>query len=217
MPAIQEFVDRSADPAVVGFLHLPAEANGDSIALTHGAGANCKSNLLLSFSNAFAEAGLTVLRYDLPFRQARPFGPPFAAMAERDRKGIQRAIELLKQKTSGRIFAGGHSYGGRQTTMLAAESPELMDGLLLLSYPLHPPRKPEQMRTAHFPKLKTPALFVQGTRDPFATPEEMQTALQLIPARHNLFAIEGAGHELLPKKSPGELAARIVKIFQEFF
>ena len=215
--AIEEFVDRTAEPAVVGFLHLPAQPNGDSIALTHGAGANCKSNLLVALSNAFTQDGFTVLRYDLPFRQARSFGPPFAGMAERDRKGIQRAIELLKQRTSGRLFAGGHSYGGRQTTMLAAESPELIDGLLLLSYPLHPPRKPEQPRTAHFPKLKTPALFVQGTRDPFGSLAEMRSALALIPGRHRLLEVDGVGHELLPKKSPGGVPDQIVNAAQEFF
>src|SRR5215471_8337905 len=119
--SVKEFVDVSAQPAVRGFLHVPARPNGNSLALTHGAGANCKSNLLTTLSNAFAEAGFAVLRFDLPFRQARPFGPPFPTTAERDREGIRRAIEVLKQKTTGRIFAGGNSYGGRQTTMRSEE------------------------------------------------------------------------------------------------
>ena len=215
--AIEELVDRSAEPWVRGFLHVPGQANGDSLVLTHGAGANCKSNLLVTLANAFAEAGFTVLRFDLPFRQARPFGPPFPTTAERDREGIHRAIDLVKQKTAGRIFAGGHSYGGRQTTMLVAESPELVDGLLLLSYPLHPPRKPEQLRTAHFPKLTGPALFVHGARDPFGSPEDMRSALELIPGRHRLLEVDGAGHELLPKKSASDLPARILEAFHECF
>ena len=80
--------------------------------------------------------------------------------------------------------------------MLAAEDPGLADALLLLSYPLHPPRKPGQLRTAHFPKLETNALFVHGTRDPFGSPEELKQALSLIPATTHLLEIEGAGHEL---------------------
>lgn len=215
--SISEFVDVAAEPAVRGFLHVPAQANGDSLALTHGAGANCKSNLLVALSNAFAEAGFTVLRYDLPFRQVRPFGPPSPATNERDREGIRRAIEALKGKTSGRIFAGGHSYGGRQTTMLMAERPELVEGLLLLSYPLHPPRKPEQLRTGHFPKLTRPALFVHGARDPFGSFAEMQSALKLIPGRNTLLEVEGAGHELLPKKVASDLPNRVVEAFQQFF
>jgi len=202
---------------VRGFLHLPARSNGDSLALTHGAGANCKSKLMLAVSTAFADAGFAVLRYDLPFRQVHPFGPPFPNMAERDRAGVRRAIEFLKSKTSGRIVAGGHSYGGRQTSMLIAEHPELVAGLVLLSYPLHPPRKPEQLRTAHFPELKAPALFVHGARDPFASFEEMQSALKLIPAPHQLLEVESAGHELRLKKGVSELPQQIVMTFQDFF
>ena len=101
--------------------------------------------------------------------------------------------------------------------MLAAEQPQIVTGLLLLSYPLHPPRKPAELRTAHFPQLKTPSLFVHGGRDPFGSHEEMKAALQLIPAQTLLLEIEGAGHELMGKKSEENLSARIVQTFQEFF
>jgi len=95
------------------------------------------------------------------------------------------------------VYLGGHSYGGRQASMLAAESPGLVEALLLLSYPLHPPKKPEQLRTAHFPQLHTPALFVSGTKDEFATVDELKSALALIPAQTELQIIEGAGHDLM--------------------
>ncbi len=101
--------------------------------------------------------------------------------------------------------------------MLAAERHELVAGLLLLSYPLHPPRKSTQLRTGHFPQLKTNALFVHGSRDPFGSHDEMKTALELIPAQKMLLRIEGAGHELLGKKSEEALPSRIVQAFQEFF
>jgi uncharacterized protein len=81
------------------------------------------------------------------------------------------------------MFLGGHSYGGRQASMLAAEEPDLAAGLLLLSYPLHPPRRPARLRTAHFPKLTTPALFVHGTRDPFGSMDEMRAAVDSSPGR----------------------------------
>src|SRR5579859_2520681 len=157
MNSIQEFSDLSAEPAVRGFLHQPAQPNGNALALTHGAGANCQSKLLTALAHAFANAGFLVLRFDLPFRQSRPHGPPFPAMAARDREGIRRAVDVLRSRTSGRIFLGGHSYGGRQGSMLAAEQPQLAAGLLLLSYPLHPPRKSADLRTGHFPQIHTPA------------------------------------------------------------
>jgi uncharacterized protein len=213
---VERFEDRTAEPVVCGFLHTPENATGDALVLTHGAGANCQSKLLVAVSNAFGEAGFSVLRCDLPFRQTRPHGPPFPAMAARDREGLARAVAVMKQRASGRVFLGGHSYGGRQATMLAAEPPRLVDGLLLLSYPLHPPRKPEQLRTAHFPALTTPALFVHGSRDPFGSHEEMHAALGAIPARTMLYEVERAGHDLLPKGGSIDLPAQIVSAFSEF-
>ena len=138
-------------------------------------------------------------------------------MAARDREGLRRAVEVLRLKTPGRIFLGGHSYGGRQASMLAAEQPQLVTGLLLLSYPLHPPRKPAELRTAHFPQLTTSALFVHGGRDPFGSHEEMRSALALIPAANSLLEIEGAGHDLLGKKTNDDLPSKIVQAFQDFF
>ena len=117
-----------------------------------------------------------------------------------------------------RIFLAGHSYGGRQSSMLCAEEPDLAAGLMLLSYPLHPPRKPEQQRTQHLPDLRTPTLFVHGTRDPFGTTEELQRAIKMIPAKTKLLEVEGAGHDLgfKGKARKEELPLRILSAFSEF-
>lgn len=183
-------------PGVRGVLHSPDAANGHVLLLTHGAGSNCQAPLLVRLARAFEKAGYLVLRYDLPFRQQRPEGPPFPTGAARDREGIARAVELGRQMAHGRVFVGGHSYGGRQSAMLAATTPGLADALLLLSYPLHPPKQPEKKRTAFFPDLRIPALFVHGTQDPFASLEELREAMALIPARTDLLPVEGAGHDL---------------------
>ncbi len=195
---------------------MPENSSGDGIVLTHGAGANCNSPLLVALARAFCDAGITVLRCDLPFRQQRPQGPPMRGSAERDRDGLRAAVEAIRKQMRGRVFLGGHSYGGRQATMLAADEPELAAGLLLLSYPLHPPKKPQELRTAHFPKLQTPALFVHGSRDGFGTIEELTEALRLIPARTQLLPISGAGHELVKKGKTDEVAARVVQELQKF-
>jgi predicted alpha/beta-hydrolase family hydrolase len=128
-------------------------------------------------------------------------------------------VYLLRERLPGKVFLGGHSYGGRQSTMLAAEQPDLATGLLLLSYPLHPPRKPGQLRTQHLPQLRTPALFVHGTRDPFGSPEEMESALSLIPAKTLLLRIKGGGHDLGFKGNAKreELPAAVLAEFQNFF
>ena len=182
---------------VRGFLHVPENPRA-ALALTHGAGSNCRAPLLTAVAGALAEHGIATLRFDLPFRQSRPGGPPFPAQAARDREGIRAAAELLRERFRLPVHLGGHSYGGRQASMAAAEDRQTADALLLLSYPLHPPNKPDQLRTAHFPNLHTPVLFVHGARDPFATPAEIRAAIALIPASCELIEIERAGHSLPP-------------------
>ena len=212
----QEFrADSPNQEPVRGFLHRPAGPAGDWLILTHGAGSNCNAPLLVTLADSFCASGLTVLRCDLPFRQLRPHGPPRGS-AERDQAGIRAAIAAVRRETSGRVFLGGHSYGGRQASMLAAEEPGLVDCLLLLSYPLHPPQKPGELRTAHFSRLQIPALFIHGTRDGFGSIEELTSALKLIPARTELLSVTGAGHELLSKKNHHELPGQIVEAFRSF-
>jgi len=215
MATVTPFEDSSSAPAVRGFLHEPKATVAHGLVLTHGAGSNAAAPLLVAVAEAFAAMGVTVLRCDLPFRQARPHGPPFPAAAPQDRAGLQRAILLLRNRLPGSIFLGGHSYGGRQASILAATEPGLAAGLLLLSYPLHPPRRPADLRTAHFPQLTTPALFLHGTRDPFGSVEEMRAALELIAAPHRLVTVEGAGHDL--GKAPHKRAAgTAVEAFRQF-
>jgi predicted alpha/beta-hydrolase family hydrolase len=140
-----------------------------------------------------------------------PTAPPDFPQRQRESKGWDN------------IYLAGHSYGGRQSSLLCAEqpedAPELVAGLLLLSYPLHPPRKPEQQRTQHLPNLRTPTLFVHGTRDPFGTIPELEQALKMIPARKQLLAIEGAGHDLgfKGKARKEELPQEILSEFTKFF
>lgn len=219
MQPATSFSDDSLSPAVRGFLHSPANPNGDALILTHGAGSDCTAPLLIALSEALAADGYVILRCDLPFRQQRRTGPPFPGNAERDRAGLHNAVAGLRRSVTGRIVLGGHSYGGRQATILCAAEPDLVSGLLLLSYPLHPPRKPEQLRIQHLPNLRVPSLFVHGTRDPFGSAEEMTNALRLIPAKTELMTVEGAGHDLGFKgkaKAP-ELPARIVARFGQIF
>jgi hypothetical protein len=202
-------------PAVRGVLHRPARPSGDGVVLTHGAGGNRDAPILIALATAFAARGLTVLRCDLPYRQAHPKGPPPAASAARDREGLRQAMLALRRLASGRLHVGGLSYGGRQASMLAAGEPGLADGLLLLSYPLHPPGRPSELRTAHLPALSAPALFVHGSADPFGSIEELEAARTLVPAPTALVVVEG-GHDLglsrLRRRAP-DVTDRIVAAF----
>jgi predicted alpha/beta-hydrolase family hydrolase len=223
---IREFADKAVDPKVRGYLHLPDTPDNYALVLTHGAGSNAQAPLLIALAETFSAAGFTVLRCDLPYRQARSFGPPGPGDAARDRAGLKNALAAMRKIISGQLFLGGHSYGGRQSSMLCAElsgkkkedAPDLVTALLLLSYPLHPPRKPEQQRTQHLPDLRTPALFVHGTRDPFGSIAEMTQALKMIPARTRLLPVEGAGHDLgfKGKAKKEDLLATVLSTFESF-
>jgi predicted alpha/beta-hydrolase family hydrolase len=217
MSGSQEFLDLSSDKVSVrGFLHCPVVPSAGCIVLAHGAGTNCNAPLLIALANEFCAVGLTCLRCDLPFRQTRPHGPPQRGDAERDQQGLRAALAAITKQAPGSIYLGGHSYGGRQSSMLAAADPDLLDGLLLLSYPLHPPRRPHELRTGHFSSLQTPSLFVHGTRDGFGSIDEIETALQSIPARTGLLPIAGSGHELMAKTTQRELPKTVVDAFLRF-
>ena len=214
----QPFADDTPGEAPVhGFLHRATEGGAGFLVLTHGAGGNCNTPLLVALADKFAGAGLTTLRCDLPFRQRRPKGPPSPSDAKHDQAGLRRAVALMKEQFAGRAFLGGSSYGGRQASMLVASEPTLVDGLLLLSYPLHPPGRPAQLRTAHFPSLRSPVLFVSGTRDAFGSIDELEAAIKLIPAPTKLVPIDGAGHGLLQKSNCEKLPGEIVEQFRQFF
>lgn len=166
--------------------------------------------LLVAAAMAFAEASFDVLRCDLPFRQRRPTGPPSPSGAAVDREGLRLAVEAMRGLGPRRIVLGGQSYGGRQATMLAADKPDLVAGLLLFSYPLHPPGKPERLRTEHLPRLSVPCVFVQGANDPFGTPAELAEAIRLIPALTEMIPVDGAGHDL--KRGRIDLAPAVAAI-----
>jgi uncharacterized protein len=217
MEASTEFLNNATAGAPVrGFLHRAPAHSSDWLVLTHGAGSNCQSPLLTALAEAFAGLRINALRIDLPFRQSRPHGPPPRGSAERDQDGLRAAVEAVRREGAVQVFLGGHSYGGRQASMVAAADPTLAVALLLLSYPLHPPQRPGELRTKHFPDLQTRGLFAHGTQDGFGSIPEMEEARKVIPAKTELLAIPNAGHELMSARNRAELPALIVKTFLRF-
>jgi predicted alpha/beta-hydrolase family hydrolase len=93
----------------------------------------------------------------------------------------------------------GYSYGGRMTSLVAADGADL-DVLALTSYPLHPPGKPQRLRTEHLPAIAVPTVFTQGSSDPFGSIEELRAAAALVDAPTRIVEIAGARHDLVPKR-----------------
>ena len=173
----------------------------EGLLLAPGAGAGREQSSLVAIEDALAP--LPVRRMDFPYRKAGRRAPDrapvlLAAMAS-------ELADFCAELGCGAsdIVLGGRSMGGRIGSMLAAEmaagTAGPVAGLALVSYPLHPPGKPEKLRTEHLPALAVPALFISGTRDPFGTPEEFERELGVIPGPTTVRWIEGARHDLKGK------------------
>jgi len=181
--------------AIAGIAHQPDGTPDGVVVLTHGAGGDRDSALLQRLCDEWARRGWLAVRYNLPYRRRRPKGPPSGSAAT-DRAGIIEAITLCRKLADGPLIVGGHSYGGRQTSMVIAAKEVQVDVLTLFSYPVHPPGKPERARTEHLPDIGVPTVFTHGTSDPFGTAEEVRSAAALIPAPTQIVEIAGARHDL---------------------
>lgn len=185
--------------SIAGIAHEPDGVARGVVVLTHGAGGNRESELLHRVCDEWARRGWLAIRYNLPYRRRRPKGPPSGSAAT-DRAGIDEAIALCRTLADGPLIAGGHSYGGRQTSMVVAEAdPPRVDVLTLFSYPVHPPGKPERPRIEHLPDIRVPTVFTHGTSDPFGTPAEVRDAAALIAAPTEVVEITGGRHDLRSK------------------
>ena len=184
--------------AIAGVAHEPDGPVSGVVVLTHGAGGDRDSPLLQQVCDEWARRGFLAVRYNLPYRRRRPTGPPSGSAAS-DRAGIVEAIAMCRGLADGPLIAGGHSYGGRQTSMLVAGNAVEVALLALFSYPVHPPGKPERPRTDHLPDITVPTVFTHGTSDPFGTPAEVRDAAALVAAPTEVVEIAGARHDLRSK------------------
>ena len=169
-----------------------------TVALEHGAGAPMDSPFMTAMAEGLAGLGWRVVRFEFPYMAARrrdgrrrPPDPQAKLLA------AWRAV--ISDLGPERLVIGGKSLGGRMASLIAEAAG--VRGLVCLGYPFHPPGKPERLRTAHLAGIATPSLIVQGTRDPFGTPEEV-AGYDLSP-RIRLAWIEDGDHDLKPRKASG--------------
>ncbi|WP_193509595.1 alpha/beta family hydrolase [Cryobacterium sp. BB736] len=179
------------------------------IAVTHGAGAGYDHPFLVGFSDALNADGVATLRFNLPYREAgrrMPGRPADAIAAWRD------ALRWAETESAGLpVLAAGKSYGGRMASMAVAEGMPAA-ALVYLGYPLHPPGKPEALRDEHLYGIRVPMLFLQGTKDPFATPELLDGVVGRIGASALLEWVEGGGHSFEVagiKRTPAQVGASL--------
>ncbi|GAB18370.1 hypothetical protein GOEFS_052_00430 [Gordonia effusa NBRC 100432] len=193
-------LEEVVDDGVVASVHRPATTALATVVLAHGAGGNRDAAILRAYADEFVSRGVAVARIDLPYRQRRPKGPPSPSTAAADRAGIAAACALFGSLSDGPLIVGGHSYGGRQASMLIADDASLAAGLFLSSYPLHPPGKPDRLRTEHLPSITVPTLVIHGSSDPFASSDELREATKLIDAQSQIVTVK-APHSLNPART----------------
>lgn len=166
--------------------------SGVGLLLAPGAGAGRDQPALVAVEEAGLRAGITeVVRMDFPYRKAGRRAPDRTPVLIR--AVVEEAATLMR--SVGSLILGGRSMGGRMCSMAVAEG-LAADGLVLISYPLHPPGRPERLRTDHFPQLRVPCLFVSGTRDAFGSPAELEAATAAIPGPVTHQWIDGKDHGL---------------------
>lgn len=176
------------------------------VVLFPGAGSSSEHPALVAIERALDP--LLVGRFDFPYRKA---GKKFPDKTEVLVACVVEEVHSFARKvgcTSAELVIGGRSMGGRMCSMAIAEGLQVA-GLVCIGYPLHPPKKPEQLRTAHLPLVTVPSLFVSGTKDEFATPDELRRELLAVPSAPQIEFIDGGRHEL--KGKDDEVARLIVE------
>jgi predicted alpha/beta-hydrolase family hydrolase len=176
---------------------------GVTLILGHGAGANQLSGFMCLFATGLAKRGVDVVTFNFLYtEQGRKIPDPAPRLESCYRAVIDAALRHKKLKGN-RLAIGGKSMGGRIASQVAAQNGENIAGLVFLGYPLHPPGRPEKLRSEHLPKIKAPMLFVQGSRDAFGTKEEIATMIKKLKLPAKLYAVEGGDHSLKVSKSAG--------------
>ena len=171
----------------------------EGVVLFPGAGSSSSHSSLVALEEALSP--LPVARVDFPYRRAgRSFPDRAPVLVQCVRDEVNAFADRLGVAT-GSLVIGGRSMGGRMCSMAVADTddPLHVAGLVLVSYPLHPPKKPESLRTGHLPGINVPTLCVSGTLDNFGSPEELQEAFAVVQSRVTWAWIDKGRHELARK------------------
>jgi predicted alpha/beta-hydrolase family hydrolase len=176
---------------VSGLLMRPAQAS-HLLVLGHGASTTMRHVTLQAIAGALADAGIATLRYNFPYSEHGTGRDSQSVCTATVRAAVAAAHEAAPGLP---LLAGGHSFGGRMTSIAASESPlDGVQGLVFFSFPLHQPGKPDTKRADHLAALTVPMLFLSGTRDELATMELLRPVCAKLGARATLHAVDTADH-----------------------
>ena len=195
----------SETESVSGLLYRAAaiERVRATLLLGHGAGANQTHRLMVNFASGLAGRGIDTATFNFLYTEHGRSAPDRGDKLEACYRAAIAAIRQTKETKGNALFIGGKSMGGRIASQVAAAGLDDLSGLVFLGYPLHPPGKPEQLRSKHLGRIRAPMLFIQGSRDSFGTPDELRPIIEESRPRANLYEVEGGDHSFkVPKRSP---------------
>ena len=201
----------------VGAVVYPAakpKAAGVTLILGHGAGAGQTSGFMVSFATALAARGIETVTFNFSYMEQKRRLPDSKDKLEACYRAVIETVAHRKGARA-RLVIGGKSMGGRIASQVAAAGAPDVAGLVLLGYPLHPPGKKDQLRDKHLPQIKAPMLFVQGSRDAFGTPAELQPILKTLKVPAELYEIAGGDHSFKVLKSAGVPQEDVYKAVQD--
>jgi uncharacterized protein len=172
------------------------QPGGALLVLGHGAGAGHTHPFMTAFARGLATRGVDVVTFNFLYMEQKRRMPDKAPLLESTFRAVIERVRASDALGARRLFIGGKSMGGRMATHLASQGVEGLAGVVALGYPLHPPGKPEQLRTAHLPGIAVPVLIVQGERDAFGTPAELAAAIATMSVPVALHVVQGGDHSL---------------------
>jgi uncharacterized protein len=197
-------VKLSDDQKVTAILYAapPKKRLGVTLILGHGAGSGQTSSFMVKFANELASRGIDAVTFNFLYTERGKGVPDPGDKLEACYRAVIDATRAHRKLKRNSLAIGGKSMGGRIASQVAAGGVEDLAGLVFLGYPLHPPGRPEQLRSKHLPNIKAPMLFVQGSRDSFGTPNELRPIIDKLRSPAKLFVIEGGDHSFkVPKKT----------------
>jgi len=196
---------------VSGAWHRPQGAVRNALILAHGAGYGMNTRLLVDVAEALRERGVAVLRFNFPYTEAGRRRPDPQPKLE----ACYRAVASVVATEFERPFLGGKFMGGRIASYIVADGFPAA-GLVFLGYPLHPPGQPERIRDAHLKRIASPMLFLQGTRDPFATPELLHQTIASLPSARVVEILGGDHSFKVRARSTTDVTAELVEAIGSF-
>jgi predicted alpha/beta-hydrolase family hydrolase len=193
---------------VSGAYARPADPHS-TLVLAHGAGAGMDHPFMVGFARAINDEGIATLRFNFPYIENGRRSPDPAPFLQ---EAWLAAFAAASARAKGEpVWAGGKSLGGRIASMAVADGMPAA-GLVFLGYPLHPPGKPERIRDEHLYGIDVPMIFVEGTRDVFASSELLAGVIKKLGARATLLSIDGGDHSFNvkgAKRDPRDVAAAL--------